>query len=237
MTSPVIDLSHHNPSPDWQGLKAGGVIAAILKCTEGVSYVDPTYGQRVNDAALAGVMTAPYHFLSAGSIPQQMDWFLSRAGVAQGGRVVLDHETDATLDELCHAVVYLGQARPDLQVTIYSGHTIKDQLGGSARPELQHTSLWIAHYTAAAAPSWPKQQWPQWSLWQWTDRESVPGISQPVDGNRWNGSSVALLKFMSLSGDLQPQPKPQPETVTITLDIPANAHLIVNGQEIPWKTV
>lgn len=225
MTSLVIDLSHHNPTPDWQKLKAAGVLAVMLKCTEGPSYVDPTYGQRVNDAATVGMMTAPYHFLKAGSIPQQMDWFLSRAGVPQGGRVVIDHEDKATLDELCQAVVYLGHARPDVQVTIYSGHTIKDQLGKGTRPELASTSLWIAQYTDGA-PSWPQEQWPQWALWQWTDGEIVAGIAKPVDGNRFNGNLDGLIRFMSPAGDQKPAPV---EVATVEITVKGTCRVIVNG--------
>jgi len=230
MSSPVIDLSHHNPTPDWNALKAAGVVGIIHKATEGTSYVDPTYGQRAHDAAAAGLIFVPYHFLHPGSISAQMDWFLSHSSPPAGGRVALDYETDATLDELCEAVEYLWEIRPDLQITVYSGHTIKDQLGDSIRGELTNTSLWIAQYTSASAPTLPAKQWPTWSLWQWTDKESVPGLSQPADGNRWNGSAESLVRWLSPAGSV-----PEPETddsKTIWINIPDDSRLIVNGVEV-----
>lgn len=233
MVSPVIDLSHHNPEPDWAALKASGVVAIIHKATQGTGYVDPTYGSRSLKAEGVGLLWAPYHFLEGDKITQQMDWFLDRTDPPQGGRMVIDHEQNATLDDLCDAVTYLWSKRPDLEITIYSGHLIKEQLGTTTvRGALSRTSLWIAQYTSAASPSWPKQQWANWSLWQWTDRETVPGISQPVDGNKWNGSSDGLIRFMSPAGDV---PQPEPETPQVIIDINApegvSVLLTINGQE------
>lgn len=231
MPSPVIDLSHNNPAPDWKSLKQNGVIAVMLKCTENISYLDPTWAERATAAKVAGLLMAPYHFLHGGNIAQQMEWFLLNAQAPTGGRVVLDHETDASINELCQAVTYLWDKRPDLQITIYSGHTIKAQLGTTIkRDELRNTSLWIAQYTSAGAPIWPKQQWPQWALWQWTDRETVPGISQPVDGNKWNGTNEALVRFMSPISE-QPEPPPIPAE-TITISALPGTRFVINGKEI-----
>lgn len=236
MPSPVIDLSHHNPTPDWPKLKQSGVLAVIMKCTENTGYADPTWPDRAQAAKSVGLMVAPYHFFKAGNVERQMDWFLANAQAPHGGRVIIDHEEKASLDELCRAVTYLWQQRWDLQITIYSGHTIKDQLGTTTRRnELANTSLWIAQYTSAAAPSWPKQQWAQWSLWQWTDKENVPGISAPVDGNKWNGSAEGLVRFMSPASD-QPAPAPEEDVPQVIVDITApegvNIRININGQAV-----
>jgi lysozyme len=241
MPSPVIDISHHNPTPDWAALKAGGVTGVIMKCTEGTTYADPTYQQRVKDASQAGLLTVPYHFLKHGDITAQMDWFLAQAVPPAGGRVVLDHEmSDCGIDELCKAVEYLWDCQGDLEITIYSGHVIKEQLGDNRRYDiLDDTSLWIAQYTSASQPTWPKQQWTAWSLWQWTDGETVAGISQPVDGNKWNGSQEALVSFLSPAGGSAVTPQPEPDDVPeVTLDVtvsmsePVRLRLIVNGEEV-----
>jgi GH25 family lysozyme M1 (1,4-beta-N-acetylmuramidase) len=234
MTSPVIDLSHHNPQPNWSQMKQAGVLACIMKASQGISYQDPTWDQRSRDAASAGLLVCPYHFLEGGQITKQMDWFLGVADPPQGGRLVLDHETDATLDELCQAVTYLWSKRPDLQLTVYSGHTIKEQLGDiTVRGELLKTSLWIAQYNNSSSPAWPRQQWGSWSLWQWTDRETVPGISQPVDGNRWNGSPENLVRWMSPTAS-QPQPAPEEDVPVIVISMPVGYRLEVNGKVIEY---
>jgi len=195
MTSPVIDLSHHNPTPDWQAIKAAGVVGVIHKATEGASYADPDRKARLAAAYKAGLKIATYHFMRPGGISVQMDNYLKTIDAANGERVVLDHEdAGVTLVDLKVAIAYLLNKRPDLQITIYSGNLIKTQLGAKHDDLLANsTSLWLAQY--GPTPVWPTATWPAWSLWQWTDKEKVPGISAPVDGNKWNGTVDALKRW------------------------------------------
>jgi len=199
MTSPIIDLSHHNPTPDWGRLKAGGVLGVILKATEGSSYTDRTWEERTKAALVAGLAVSSYHFLRpAHSMRPQIDHYLSVIDrlMPLGARVCLDHEdADVSVDDLEYCVTYITDQRPDLRIAIYSGHLIKDQLKDRKNPILsEKTDLWIAQY-GRSAPTWPEQVWPHWSVWQWTDKEKVPGISQPVDGNKFAGTGEELLEW------------------------------------------
>lgn len=199
MSSPVIDLSHHNPSPDWSAVKAAGVLGVIHKATEGAGYADPDRGSRLAGALKAGLLIATYHFMRPGDMAAQMDHYLATIDAAQGERVILDYEDNGlSLGDLRQAVNILWDRRPDLQITIYSGNLIKSQLGGNRDELLAKTSLWIAQYNNSG-PSWPSSTWPTWSLWQWTDRETIPGISAPVDGNKWNGTEDALQRWLGLA--------------------------------------
>jgi len=54
-------------------------------------------------------------------------------------------------------------------------------------PALGQYRLWIAHATTASAPLVPKP-WTTWAFWQYSDIGKVPGISEPVDADRFNGS-------------------------------------------------
>lgn len=195
MASPVIDLSHHNPDPDWPALKAAGVLGVIHKATEGTGYADPDRKPRLAAAYRAGLLISTYHFMRPGSIAAQTAFYLKTIDAAQGERVILDYEDPKIpLSDLRQAVNSLWTQRPDLQITIYSGNLIKEQLGNGGDELLAKTSLWIAQYNNTG-PSWPKQTWPAWSLWQWTDKEKVAGISAPVDGNKWNGTDAGLRRW------------------------------------------
>lgn len=238
---PVIDLSHHNPTPDWDKLKAAGCIGVIHKATEGTSYVDKTLFSRAKEAMAAGLKWSTYHFLRPGKITAQIDHYLATIDPVEGERIVLDHEdAGVSLTDLEKAVRYIATIRPDLQVTIYSGHLIKEQLNGNRSKELAATSLWIAQYTSAGKPSWPVETWPAWSLWQYTDKATVPGISAPVDANRWNGTSEALLSWFGPAGSEVPEPAPDPvpepapgrETVDIFISTPEGVpvSVTINGQ-------
>lgn len=234
MTDPsVVDLSHHNPTPDWDTLKAGGVIGVVHKATEGTSYVDPTLFSRAREAEAAGLLWATYHFLRPGALNEQIDFYLATIDPVAGERVVLDHEdAGVSVDELAACVEYLLSLRPDLQVTIYSGQLIKQQLGSGYNGMLAgQTSLWIAQYTTAAAPSWPTGTWPAWSLWQYSDHVTVPGISAGVDGNRWNGDEASLRAWLSPAGQ---QPAPVAQVVSIGIETPpgVGVSITINGETV-----
>lgn len=53
--------------------------------------------------------------------------------------------------------------------------------------------LWVAHY-GVSQPRLPNG-WTSHRMWQYTDSESVPGVSGAVDGNLFNGSSDDLISF------------------------------------------
>lgn len=238
----VIDLSHHNPEPDWARLKAGGTVGVILKATEALSYIDPTFGQRRQAARAAGLAVSSYHFLKHGNVRQQMLHYLDVVAPLRGERVVIDYEdTSLNLGDLREAVLALQGADPDLQITVYAGGLLKGQLGGNRDDVLAKTSLWIAHYTLAPGPVWPKATWPVWSLWQYTDSASVTGIQGPVDGNRFNGPAGNLLKWLNPAVPAQPAPQPQPVPaeggdIVVNITLPPNlpegftVEVFVNGK-------
>jgi GH25 family lysozyme M1 (1,4-beta-N-acetylmuramidase) len=228
-----VDLSHWNPTPDWAELKAAGTLGIIHKATEGTSYVDKQLFKRAKPAIDAGLLWSTYHFLNTSSTYAQMDHYLSTIDPVLGERVVLDHEdAGVSLDRLKQAIENLLDLRPDLQITLYSGHLIKDQLGARRDNFLaEKTSLWIAQYTGAATPIWPVATWPKWSLWQYTDKAEVDGISKPVDGNRWNGDEAGFRKWMSPTSAVPETPEPGKQVI-ISVQVPPGVpvQVIVNGE-------
>lgn len=235
----VVDLSHHNPEPNWTQLRAGGVVGVIMKASEGQTFIDKTFTKRRQAALSAGLKVSSYHFFH-GNAQAEMAHYLATVQPRQGERVCIDHEAKATLQQLIDAVRYIRETRPDLQITIYSGHLIKEQIGGEYVGALAaNSSLWIAHYTSATAPSWPKATWPSWSLWQYTDKANAPGISKPVDGNRFNGSAENCALWFGPITAPPPRPEPQPEpeppsTPAVIVSVQASANvalqLVVNGR-------
>ena len=231
---PVIDLSHHNPEPDFVRLKSAGLVGVILKATEGTGYVDPTFAPRRERAKASDLAVVGYHFLRHGQAEQQMLNFLDVLHPVKGERVVIDYEDAAcTLADLVDAVQALVRQPLNLQITVYGGGKLKADLGNSREQTLaDFTSLWIAQYTSADSPSWPKATWPVWSLWQWTDKASVPGISAGVDSNRFNGSNDACRRFLSPATD-DPAKSVGPE-ISISISTPADArvNVLINGKAL-----
>jgi lysozyme len=241
MTSPVIDLSHWNPTPDWAAIRKAGVVGVIHKATESTNYVDDKLFERARAALDSGLKWSTYHFMRPSpSITDQIAFYLKTIDPVEGERICLDHEdAGVSLDDLETCVEFVRTERPDLQVAIYSGHVIKEQLNGNRSEILAGTSLWIAQYTSDSTPVWPTATWRTWSLWQWTDKETIPGISAPVDGDRWNGDKASLLAWFGPVTEVTPEPvPPEPEPAFEHVDIAINTtpgarvSITINGETI-----
>lgn len=228
----IVDLSHHNPEPNWAKLKAGGVVGVILKATEGTTYIDPTFGSRRQAAKAAGLACASYHFLRPGNARGQMLHYLDVVGPVPGERMIIDYEAEGLkLDDLWEAVEALAQQPLNLQITVYSGHLIKEQLRNTKDVLLaDFTSLWIAQYGPTV--KWPEGTWPVWSLWQFTDKANVSGISQPVDGNRFNGSAENARRWLAPATDLPPAVALP--VVRIAIDVPDDVEVDIKVNGRTW---
>ena len=232
-----IDVSHWQAFPDFKKVAASGVIAMIHKATEGTSYVDPNRANNTINAMEAGISCATYFWLKPGTYGKaQAEFYLKIIQPVQGERVVIDYEeSGCDLDDLYGAVEALIDYDKNLQIAVYSGHLLKEQLGGDHDMFLaEHTSLWLAQYTTGT-PSWPKGTYPQWSLWQYTDKGHIDGVEGYCDCNRFNGSDEQLLKWIRPVDDIIKPPKPErPEkhqVVTITIEAPPGVEIVVIQEE------
>jgi GH25 family lysozyme M1 (1,4-beta-N-acetylmuramidase) len=118
-----------------------------------------------------------------------------------------DHEDGGvSLDDL---KVFLREVK---QLTgkspiIYSGDLLKEQLGDRVDSELSQYRLWLAEYTSGT-PTWPQATFPQWWLWQYTERgecAGIPGNSEGnLDLNKYAGTEQQLIK--EWSGKASPEP-------------------------------
>src|SRR5882672_8063273 len=86
----VIDLSHWQAPVDFASAKSAGIVAVILKATQGSYWIDATFAKRFAAASAAGLLVGAYHFLDNSPPEIQVENFLS---VAEGCRVLaLDAE-------------------------------------------------------------------------------------------------------------------------------------------------
>ena len=211
-----IDISHHQGFPDFDEVRAAGVLGVIHKCSEGCTFVDKNRAENCSNAISAGIAVSTYHWLKPGSARDQMDFYLSTLDPVKGERVVIDYEEDGcTLDDLHEAVQTLKDVGKNLQITVYSGHLLKEQLNGSCDEYLKaNTDLWLAQYTSGN-PSWSTGTYEYYSLWQYSETGEIPGIDDAyVDLNNFNGNDQNFIRWISPAGQKPPKPeppKPQPE--------------------------
>jgi lysozyme len=237
-----VDLSHYQAGFDFQSFKSGGGLGVILKATEGLSITDRSHAIFRAQALAAGLAVASYHFLHPGDIAAQAEFFLGAVNPRRSERVVVDHERPPeqqpapSLGDLIAFLQAIQSARPDLQLTVYSGDLIKEQLGSTRNEWLaENTSLWLADFTAGE-PEWPRATWPAWSLWQYTDAGAVPGFGGGLDCDRFNGTEENFLKWIgppSPAAAAAPKPAPRPEAVRIAMTIEADGPIALTINGVP----
>jgi len=203
----IVDLSHHNERVDFVKAKKDGIVGVIHKATQGFTYVDATYSARRRAASDAGLLWGAYHFGVGGDGSDQADFFLNTVQPDGGVLLVLYYEPNLTgptmsLDQACEFVEHVAEATgrwPGL----YSGHLIKEQLGGMPPdPRLSNCFLWLAQYNGPTPLGIPPT-FATWTFWQYTD--GVQGaLPHRVDGiglcdrNKFNGSLVQLRRLWAV---------------------------------------
>src|SRR5262245_16875979 len=106
MTAPVcIDISHHQGFPDFDDVKAAGVLGVIHKATEGSTYVDPNRAENCSNALRAGLAIATYFWIKPGDGRAQAEFYMETIEPQRGERVVIDYEEDGVTLDMLHAAV------------------------------------------------------------------------------------------------------------------------------------
>ena len=128
VTNAVIDLSHHNTSPNFAKAAADGIVGIIHKATQGIGGVDATYAGRRPSAEEAGLLWGAYHFGTGSDGVKQAEFFLESVNSA-GTLLVLDLEANPTgpsmsLEEARAFVTHIN-SKTGHWPGLYSGHYIK----------------------------------------------------------------------------------------------------------------
>lgn len=187
MTLHGIDISH------WQsGLQLAKTDAqfAIMKATDGTSYVDATCNGFVNQAKAAGLLWGVYHFWQ-GSPTAEADHFVdSVAGYVGHGLLVLDfegaHATSATAAKTWLDRVY---ARTGVRPLIYMSQSVTRQFDWSA--VARDYALWVARYGSSSYGD--TGAWKSPVMWQYTDAHPTGGMK--VDGDYFYGTADTWRAF------------------------------------------
>lgn len=201
VTNAVVDLSHHNAVVNFIEARADGIVGMIHKATQGTSFVDPKYLSRRPLAVGQGLLWGAYHFGTAGQPRAQAAHFLKTVKPDASTLIVLDLEVNpaggtmglADAEEFVRTIRSETGRWPGL----YSGHHVKELLGGNTRTDLANCWFWLSQYGPAAVVP---PAWSDWTLWQYTDGKEGPpprevkGIGG-CDRDRFRGSEAALRQF------------------------------------------
>jgi GH25 family lysozyme M1 (1,4-beta-N-acetylmuramidase) len=208
---------------DWQAVKNADISFAFVKATEGATWVDDTFAINWQRMKQAGIIRGAYHFFRPLKTPQeQVDNFLTTVkNVLEPGDLppVLDVEPfpdnvraqweALNLNQRIDRVeqwLQLVERETGSKPIIYTNPSFWHEFMDDTQVFTNYP-LWIAHYTNAPQPFVPARNWGGngYTIWQYTQTGTVPGVSGNVDRNRFNGSFeklVALANVTSASDSL-----------------------------------
>lgn len=173
----------------------------FVKATEGTGYINPYFFGDANLSRLVGKTTGTYHYAKPGysSGAAQAHYYLNTLLAAPGPKLlpVLDIEesdglSPVQLQNWIRDFVSVVKKRTGRDTIIYTYPNFWDSQVQT--DEFSNLPLWIAHY-GISSPRIPGG-WKQWTFWQDASDGSVPGITGPVDTNRFNGTKGQLAKFI-----------------------------------------
>jgi GH25 family lysozyme M1 (1,4-beta-N-acetylmuramidase) len=216
-----IDVYGGNGAINWTTAYNAGIRFAWAKATEGTGYVDPNWTSNYNGARAAGVLIGAYAFGrpdGPASPQQQADYLVSTSNYQQDGLNLppeLDIEapysginepecwnlTQSQMVSWIRAFVNEVQARTGRAAVIYTDLGFwKDCTGNNS--SFGANPLEIANW--GASPVLPAG-WTSFTAWQYDCSHSVPGSTQAVCQDAWNGSLASLKAF---AGGAPPPPPP-----------------------------
>ncbi len=205
-----LDISRYQGDIDWKSLRqihfdpvtrrqlpssnaaAVSISFIFAKASEGATHVDSTIKRnRVNVRKLS-IPFGAYHVLTLANSKAQAANFISNAKLRKGDLVpVIDLEEDIlgsyannrVKDTLINVAKRLAR-RYGHKPIIYGSHKYINRIG---LPE--GYPLWIARYRNGKCPQ-------NADIWQFTDRGTVPGISQYVDINALYADRFRLSDYV-----------------------------------------
>ena len=207
-----MDVSHWNGYVNWNESKAAGIEYAIMKATEGISFVDSRFGENWGESKAAGIPRSAYHYFRFGIDPiEQANHFWHVVGKLGDIPHVIDVEdtkqpADITaVKSFIDRYVELSGQKP----MIYTGAWFwNNARWGGPVGWAKDYLLWVANYTTASSPVIPTD-WDTWHIWQYTgtaDGPSYGASSKNLDLNRTNQD--------------EPEPRPSGEKYNTDFMIP-----------------
>ena len=187
-----IDISHYQGKIDWKMLtqtRQGQfpIHFVFMKSTEGGDFSDKNFVTNFDSAKAYGFIRGAYHFYNPKTDPiKQADFFINSVKLEAGDLPpVLDIEKKGRDMKILQKdlKVWLRKVENHYGVKpiIYASYKFKTRyLNDSV---FNSYPYWIAHYYVDSV-----KYEGDWKFWQHTDVGTLPGISEQVDLNIFNGS-------------------------------------------------
>ena len=191
-----FDVSHHQGAINWEALKSTQtsefpVRFVFMKASEGGDFSDTTFVHNFDLARRYGFIRGAYHFYNPKTDAlRQADFFIRSVKLEPGDLPpVLDIEKrgDDTERLRKDLLIWLRKIENYYKVKpiLYTSYKFKTRY---LNDSIFNTyPYWIAHYYVDSV-----EYKGQWRFWQHTDAGTLPGITEQVDLNVFNGTLEEL---------------------------------------------
>ena len=187
-----LDISDYQKDVDWEAIARNKRIKYVyIKATEGVTYKSKRYRSYLEQARKHGIKVGSYHFMRTGSsVHDQFENFKSVVKKSEQDLLpLIDIEvhngwTNQQIRDSLKVFADLIEKHYGCKPMIYTGAYFYNNILGRA---FNDYPLFIARY--ANTP--PVINGASWTLWQFSEKGRVEGISTPVDLSCFNkGTSL-----------------------------------------------
>jgi GH25 family lysozyme M1 (1,4-beta-N-acetylmuramidase) len=181
-----VDVSHWEDRIDW-AVAVQFIPFAYYKCTDGATFVDPSFAFNKKGCNENGIPHAPYHYYQPGVYPeQQAAHFVDVAGAGYH-RYIVDVEEEANNSADLYTFLLKVEQLTGIKPAIY---TSPDKWNTQVKPFPAWSNkyeLIIANYNLSPAPILPIG-WSTYVIWQFSKYFWFPGCLEIGDGNWFNGT-------------------------------------------------
>lgn len=184
-----IDLSHHNPYPNWQKLEEEGVNFVYLKATEGVDHLDRNFLYNYEEGRKTNIKIGAYHFYVFATSGKEQARHFIRAANSQPGDLIpaIDVEHSATNPESKDSQ-YIESVVKELKILekelydYYGVHpliyTNNNCYQSYIKDNFPNNPLWIVDLNKE-----PSTKLANWRIWQFSQKGRVAGLKGYTDLN------------------------------------------------------
>ena len=208
-TTEGIDISHWQGEIDWTQVAGADKAFAIMKATEDIDYIDPTYGLNRARADAGRVLVGAYHYaqpehgpgdavgagrplprrrrgIATGDLPPMLDLEEHNGltdgadgGLGAGDFLERIHERTGVRGSGLHLAVVVEPVRGRHRLVRH------ERLSRRSRSPTGPTGLERRPCRRGTGPGFG------WTFWQYTSNGAVAGITGRVDLDRFNGTDLS----------------------------------------------
>lgn len=209
-----IDVSSWQPAWVTRAVPAD---FAIVKATQGTSYVSPTMAAQAQGALETGKKLGFYHYATGGSCTAEADFFVSAVRPwLRRAVLALDWEGDQNSawgsSTWSTCFVQRVQATTGVTPMVYVQASALWQVAGARKAG---SGLWVAQYASMAATGYQSSPWLLGAygeaMKQYSSNGRLAGYSGALDLNLFRGTREAWDRYANPNSQpASPQPAPSP---------------------------